>query len=689
VNHFLLLPQITFRLECIIKDKAPPFKGTTDAENIILRLSEEPRSFLSRDVVHCLLALDEPLLRISEDDRHRLREQASMADEGISGAVTRIIDFPRHPIDHHSISMLRIALSIIDKELSELGDGGYHVLKSLWKTGSHDLMSHLADDLAAASCHIDSQFSLTTPKNLVIGDVSRYFLTVHEILSLLMRLIPTFPIPGRTIRSLSCHAANIFRCTDAADMLYSQASDTCTAAQLTRQTCIDFIRELARLPADTGGSECSSCETVLRALLHHGLKQSSEHDPVYHLLQVFSLIDHLLPADESMDDERGKWAHAVLPNVLQDLTLFFRALDTENKVHMVKRLVNLDGGIVGVGEWLVIQESRHLSNRLQSLGFTASPGPLLTIGQYDIALTLRFFCDLLSPSSSASGWCISTFSSIVDAGDALGEALIHLVDQGYLSSLTAEIMHALAESDDIRSVLLRTALAILLFRTVQANTDQHSHGSFAHPFMLAARHLTSMDEQPPHSGLVESEVGATLSVLGALSADTLEDSIALSVFQLVSCLVKWSDSCRISVRSHSSFMSLLDAVGRSLPPDRTQAFMILRTKIQAEERCVADTTDVPLPASVTMPMQDIAKLLHPDETFTPSTPVQKPLMHIDDAFGVTVSPPTSLLRSPAVSKTKTYVGDDFRSSRLGPSGRQNTSRLPSTHVDVSARVSSS
>jgi hypothetical protein len=50
---------------------------------------------------------------------------------------------------------------------------------------------------------------------------------------------------------------------------------------------------------------------------------------------------------------------------------------------------------------------------------------------------------------------------------------------------------------------------------------------------------------------------------------------------------------------------------------------------------------------------------------------------------VTVSPPTALLRSPAVTGlTKTYTANDFRALRQTSSARQNTSRLPSTHVDV-------
>ncbi|KAH7105311.1 hypothetical protein BKA62DRAFT_766688 [Auriculariales sp. MPI-PUGE-AT-0066] len=58
----------------------------------------------------------------------------------------------------------------------------------------------------------------------------------------------------------------------------------------------------------------------------------------------------------------------------------------------------------------------------------------------------------------------------------------------------------------------------------------------------------------------------------------------------------------------------------------------------------------------------------------------------------TVSPPTSLLRSPRVAftgLTKTYLNNDFRQLRTLPSGRINTSRLPSQHVDDFENASAS
>jgi hypothetical protein len=82
---------------------------------------------------------------------------------------------------------------------------------------------------------------------------------------------------------------------------------------------------------------------------------------------------------------------------------------------------------------------------------------------------------------------------------------------------------------------------------------------------------------------------------------------------------------------------------------------------------------------IALSIQDVQGLLHPP-TPTPSTPKRT----TPEVLGlVPISSPTALLRSPAATGlTKTYLNNDFRQLRQLPSARQNTSRLPSMHVDV-------
>ena len=70
----------------------------------------------------------------------------------------------------------------------------------------------------------------------------------------------------------------------------------------------------------------------------------------------------------------------------------------------------------------------------------------------------------------------------------------------------------------------------------------------------------------------------------------------------------------------------------------------------------------------------------------PSTPTRKSPAQSAEMLGmITVSPPNALLRSPEVKGlTKVYLKNDFRDLRQASAARQNTSRMPSRHVDVSA-----
>ena len=83
-------------------------------------------------------------------------------------------------------------------------------------------------------------------------------------------------------------------------------------------------------------------------------------------------------------------------------------------------------------------------------------------------------------------------------------------------------------------------------------------------------------------------------------------------------------------------------------------------------------------------MRAIEDLLR-QPTPEPSTPPRKALNQ-DVLSLVAISPP-ALIRSPAATGlTKTYLNNDFRQLRQAPSARQNTSRLPSMHVDVGSLV---
>jgi len=112
----------------------------------------------------------------------------------------------------------------------------------------------------------------------------------------------------------------------------------------------------------------SSAQIVLQTLLDHSCSDdSSGRDPVHHLLQIYDLIDRILLVDE---DDVGRqemgtsssshWVSLVFPKVLYELESFWRLLEPEFKFRLFKKLVLMDNGEIGIGDYLLTREMENL-----------------------------------------------------------------------------------------------------------------------------------------------------------------------------------------------------------------------------------------------------------------------------------------------------------------------------------------
>jgi hypothetical protein len=233
---------------------------------------------------------------------------------------------------------------------------------------------------------------------------------------------------------------------------------------------------------------------------------------------------------------------------------------------------------------------------------------------------------------------------------------------------------------------------------------------------------------------LSNEMGDALLVLAALTSPSSSTSSpspdglgteAPAILSLLEWLVEQSHGglpqlATLRGISTDTFAQLCDALARALPSARRPALENVRLHLHTaheEDAGLRSLHTLPLPmADVQIALGDLLR---------PSAQQRKPATSAADdnnntasatagtagegeagrqlshravtpphARGVlsmvTVSPPTALLRSPAVTGlTKTYTANDFRALRQTPSARQNTSRLPSTHVDVRFLHSSS
>lgn len=179
------------------------------------------------------------------------------------------------------------------------------------------------------------------------------------------------------------------------------------------------------------------------------------------------------------------------------------------------------------------------------------------------------------------------------------------------------------------------------------------------------------------------ELGKMLEVYSLRRLDLRIAENLTSLLQWFSLQSTESPTVLCGITSEA-FSTLCASIRSFLPEAERDRF----TSITSELKVIFGATDMHtsssetnLPDSLILPLQTVTALFQAPLS-TPSTPRSS---KTPDIFGVIVSPPTALLRANGAASTtgltKTYINNDFRQLRQAPSARQNTSRLPSKHVD--------
>lgn len=668
---------MTFRLECMVHGDGAPTRAGMDAENIILNLVNEPQAFLSQDIIQCIFALDQPLSVITEVERLTLRKLADIADGGLRCALEELAELPSADLgDVRNLRILRCSLAVIDLVLRNSDDGEWKVIESSWGERTQGVVIHLGGVYSALVQHIRRRFRLALPPSKPHNLADQIFRSVNETLVLFTRLASTFLPPTRILRECTANTVDLFACTDAADVTFSRTDPVAAVARETRDICIYSLRALANLDVSIGSRHIS--EVIFQTILVHGLRDG-EIDPIYQLHQTFALVDHLIPFPDpeilGHDEYTGLWVQRVIPNVLTELRAFFMFLDVESKGHLIKRLVNVDDGVVGVGEWLVLESMKDFHNLTQNADEYPNGIDILL---HQVVLYLRLLEDLLLPSSSVSSWALDFIESSPEMLGLLSSCLGWLLQRRYTTPHATDIAYRIAsdrpELDDaaliivISSTLLRTAQEVDL-----SVTDLVSN---LHP-------IPDLLKKLPEERLAEMhpEVGA---MTGALVPTLMVD------LQLAKVVVKILETAteRIQVPvelpglTGSHLSDLLENINPEIPLEKSE---LLQSKIVPSFQHPAEFANLTqLPPALSYSFSEIHDIIHQvaDAQLPPGTPPLKPQAQ-DAVIGLANISPSTILRSPLVTGlTKTYVRNDFRQLRQGNQTRQNTSRLPSMHVDV-------
>lgn len=666
------------RLEYLL-EKDVPSKSRLAAERLLADLAKEPASMLSPDFREAISGLQDPLSSIAEADRLGLNQNACLAADGLDSAMRQLTRGVQHPVGTAVLRNLRVALAFVVQELQAAEGGEWRVMETYWENESQGFLAALVDTFIEVTEGVQDSFSVKPPPCMAQEHVGECFLASNELLGLILRFLPLYPLPTRSLCALTTKVAELFVCTDAADMLYSQTSLACAAAQTTRQTCIEVVRALCS--AETGVTEAHAAVQVMRTLLRCGLQ--SRGDPAFHIVQVFCLIDHILPMSDTMDEDETQvmWAMAVFPRILPDLLAFFSSLDTENKVHLAKRLVHLDRESVGIGEWLLVEELKHLVDTLSLLGNEGARLQGRMVLEYQATASLQFLKELMGGSRSVSAWWISAFVQHDEPVALFSQCLDLLARTRTSSPYVLEISRLLKEADVNLTPALQSAILGALACSIDVSSEDFnlSLGIVAHILKTAPERSLDLGRFKDELRRILIMFVDTASPIAPIREDTAVALLGIlqQNEQIYSPLIRSQWDCLCELLEVSLPSNLAPNV-KLLPPP---------TKLDPEYSPLNFSRPRSLAESVDITMGEIDDLFH-SSPVPPSTPTMRSADHTPDMLAQVTVSPSALLRSPsaATGLTKTYANNSFRELRATPAARQNTSRLPSMHVDVSRGV---
>ncbi|KAK2465996.1 hypothetical protein APHAL10511_001637 [Amanita phalloides] len=696
VNHLLLLRQLTRRLGWITSDNSVPRNSGTLAERVLVNLAQEPHSILHDDLISTMLSLKPPLSYITDAERLTMRKVALVAEDGLSAALEEIAFKSDHPLSLRRLRTLRVSFAILLNSLDVEDREEWHAVDLFWSEQKQDLNISLIEIVLGISQDLNAHFSIIFipgPMNQALTE--QLFRTSEEALRVLGRLTATFRLNVRSLRTLVTAIVDVFACASTADIRYSQSSTAYVAAQETRQACLEFLHALSE-PDVIVEPDRLGAEVLLETLLKY-VNESNGRDPGDHVLQILAVIDFILPSPTMGEGEPTHWVIPVLPNVLTELKEFLRLLDVENRAHLLKRLIGLDQGTVGIGEWLLTEEMKHTLKLLEGLSENSHSANLRLVLQYELYLSLWVLNELIASRSNVATWCIDAIVSTDELSRTLTQCFTILLEMNMTCHPLTKTIRVMAEKESMLDEDLKRIVLLQHLRAVQ------SEGLYLSESMQTI--LAMLKEQeclPYNSDPLRFELARLLASLADVHS-IIDATLAVEVVAILEWLAKQDhkgvdDEKRGTLLyglTSEVFSQLCNALENALlsNPSFEQKYTLLtslREKIivrDLQEEAYRVPTLIELPETLQMSLGDVQGLLkrsgaeqeEEEKDTRPSTPkgVKTP-----DLLGVVISPPTAVLRSPAATGlTKTYVANDFRQLRQAPSSRLNTSRLPSMHVD--------
>jgi len=618
-----------------------------------------------------VLELEPPFSFLETEELMEIGKLAMVARDGLPSAIEELAYTSVRPFSLRRLRVLRVSIAVIEEEIA-YDDGEWHVVESFWTEREQGFFPTIVALILDISEDLNHHFSVTSIPRMNQPLTDLLFRTASDFIHFISQFISTYPFVGRELRKLVSAVADLYICSHAASNRFSPSSPAYLAARDVRQTCPDIIRNIAEATT-RNGMESSNAHIVLRGLLDHA-SQSAGRDPVQHLLQLYDLIDNILPIAHKTNgltnQHTSNWSSSVFPKVLTELRTFCRLLDPETRVLFVERIISLDDEDTGIGEWLLGEELKLLSATLDD---HLHPNHIANYGnvlQYQVSSAIHFF-ELLLTSPGTFAWTTTSLSRNGDLSQLLDRCISLILESSLFSPSLSQVVRQLAKHATDFSPYVRFNILLLVLRNARTTPTADDLGS-------VSGILRSLPPTSISSETLRNEIGQTISSCADHSS-SLQAGTAEALLQILEWLASQEDiklTTLVGI-SADSFQYLTNAIAAHLPLERQQAIDTVEKHLAIDEDELLPPFTTELLETLTMPLQSIVNLLSPRGS-EPSTP--KGGTKTPDILGVVISPPTAILRSPAATGlTKMYANNDFRQLRQASSTRLNASRLPSTH----------
>jgi hypothetical protein len=556
-------------------------------------------------------------------------------------------------------------LQFLEEFIREEGEQNF--LEEMWNygseaTGAHGVVPSLVDLLSLAVGCLHEQSRPTTPRTTDTETMDNLYTACATALRLLIVFCPMLPPLTRELRSMTEAIVTL--------RVLCSLSERRNAVESADHGTKTFFQATVEGRFGEGVTD-----TVLQTVLEQAATPSGL-DLELEFWEAASTVEEFLvwATNAPTAEVRARWA----ARIMADLPLFgqfLHRLTPHGRARNIGVLRLLDEKKFGLGEHFLTEEWKVTVAALDALRGLKTPSTTVPLLHQQVAIGLE--CALACVREHQE-WTMSLFVSGNIAGRIRNAYSMLSVYDLHISA-AAELGKELVKTNQKG---LKVCGLCALLRMARAIGGRHT--ACMQEVSSVLKHIGTLLPEDVES--LVHDIGLTVTAYARKKMELRDSRDVEAVAQLLDWVTRQTRDSPIPTLSDTSF-DALQVLASGVAGSFVNNLAALRGELLFSDDEPMEHGPLVVDAeNFDMTLGHMKEALSERVTKVPSTPIRKTPSH--PALGlVTVSPPVT--RSPllAASLTKTYTRDEFRQLRNAPSSRQNTSRPPSTHVDVSPVIS--